>query len=98
MGHPGPNVDDLRSFHELSPFGTQELAAVVVDQLRFTCAPAVQAIQGFLYRKRDRIGGHGLNDKAVTQAIELSQNKYCSVAATVRGVAEITYDYEIVAE
>ncbi len=27
-----------------------------------------------------------------------SQEKYCSVAATVRGVARITYDYEIVTE
>ena len=45
-----------------------------------------------------RLGGQGLTDKAVSQAIQLSQDKYCSVAATVRGVAEITYDYEIVLE
>jgi putative redox protein len=45
-----------------------------------------------------RLGGQGLTEKAVSQAIRLSQDKYCSVAATVRGVAEITYDYEIVAE
>ena len=45
-----------------------------------------------------RLGGEGLTEKAVSQAIRLSQDKYCSVAATVRGVAEITYDYEIVAE
>ena len=45
-----------------------------------------------------RLGGQGLTDKAVSQAIQLSQDKYCSVAATVRGVAEITYDYEIVQE
>ena len=45
-----------------------------------------------------RLGGHGLTDKAVAQAIQLSQEKYCSVAATVRGVATITYDYEIVPE
>ena len=43
-----------------------------------------------------RFGGQGLTDKAVTQAIQLSQDKYCSVSATVRGVAEITYDFEIV--
>jgi putative redox protein len=51
------------------------------------------------YRKINvhyRLGGQGLTDKAVTQAIQLSQDKYCSVTATVRGVAEITYDYEIV--
>ena len=52
------------------------------------------------YRKihvRYRVGGEGLTDKAVSQAISLSQEKYCSVAATVRGVAQITTEYEIVA-
>jgi putative redox protein len=52
------------------------------------------------YRKihvRYRIGGEGLTDKAVAQAINLSQEKYCSVSATVRGVAQITTEYEIVA-
>ena len=40
--------------------------------------------------------GEGLSEKAVRDAIELSEEKYCSVAATVRGKAEITYEYEIV--
>ncbi len=39
--------------------------------------------------------GSGLTDKAVQQAIELSEEKYCSVAATLRGSAAITYSYEI---
>jgi putative redox protein len=43
-----------------------------------------------------RLGGEGLTPKAVEQAITLSQEKYCSVAATVRGVAQITTEYEIV--
>jgi putative redox protein len=42
-----------------------------------------------------RLAGEGLTDKAVSQAIELSQEKYCSVAATVRGVASITTDFTI---
>ena len=42
--------------------------------------------------------GRGLREKAVQDAIALSEEKYCSVAATVRGVAEITYDYAIVEE
>jgi len=53
------------------------------------------------YRKihvKYRLGGDGLTDKAVAQAIDLSQEKYCSVAATVRGVAQITTEYEILAE
>ena len=39
--------------------------------------------------------GEKLNEKNVEQAIALSEEKYCSVAATVRGVAEITTSYEI---
>jgi putative redox protein len=37
-----------------------------------------------------------LEDKAVRDAIELSQSKYCSVAAMLRKTAEITYRFEIV--
>jgi putative redox protein len=51
------------------------------------------------YRKihvKYRLGGKDLNAKAVEQAIRLSQDKYCSVASTVRGVAQITTEYEIV--
>jgi putative redox protein len=44
------------------------------------------------------VRGKGLREKAVQSAIELSEQKYCSVAATVRGVAEVTYDYTIVEE
>jgi len=36
-----------------------------------------------------------LDDKAVRDAIELSQNKYCSVAAMLGKTAKITYRYEI---
>ena len=36
-----------------------------------------------------------LDEKAVRDAIELSQNKYCSVAATLRKTAEITYRFQI---
>jgi putative redox protein len=44
-----------------------------------------------------KLSGAGLTEKAVAQAIELSEGKYCSVAATVRGVAEVTTSFEIVA-
>ncbi|MGD9017148.1 MAG: OsmC family protein [Desulfobacterales bacterium] len=44
-----------------------------------------------------RIRGNGLTEKAVSQAISLSEEKYCSVAATVRGVAQITTSFEILA-
>ncbi len=42
-----------------------------------------------------RLSGRELTEKAVEQAIQLSEEKYCSVAATLRGVAEITTGYEI---
>lgn len=42
-----------------------------------------------------RLSGKDLTEKAVAQAISLSEQKYCSVAATVRGVAKITTSFEI---
>jgi len=50
------------------------------------------------YRKihlRYRIQGKGLTGKAVERAIRLSEEKYCSVAATVRGTAEIITEFVI---
>ena len=44
-----------------------------------------------------RLSGEGLTEKAVAKAIKLSEEKYCSVAATVRGVAEIKTEFEIMA-
>lgn len=43
------------------------------------------------------LSGEGLTEKGVAQAIQLSHEKYCSVAATVRGVARITTEFEIIA-
>jgi len=37
--------------------------------------------------------GDGLEGKDVEKAIELSEGKYCSVAATLKGKAEITWDF-----
>jgi putative redox protein len=42
------------------------------------------------------VRGQGISEKAVQQAVELAEEKYCSVAATIRGVAEITSSYQIV--
>ena len=47
---------------------------------------------------RHIVRGHNLSEKAVAQAIELSEQKYCSVAATLRPAAEIVSSYEIVTE
>jgi len=42
-----------------------------------------------------RLAGKGLTNRDAEQAIKLSQDKYCSVAATIRGMAEITWEYVI---
>ena len=47
---------------------------------------------------RHVVRGHNVSEKAVRQAIELSEEKYCSVAATLRPAAEIISSYEIVEE
>ena len=44
------------------------------------------------------VSGRGVAPEAVARAIELSDTKYCSVAATLRGSAEIVTSYEIVEE
>jgi len=41
------------------------------------------------------VKGEGLIEKNVAQAIELSEEKYCSVAATLRGEAEIITSFQI---
>jgi putative redox protein len=40
--------------------------------------------------------GESLSENAVKQAIELSDSRYCSVAATLRPTAEISVTFEVV--
>jgi putative redox protein len=42
------------------------------------------------------VQGHNVSEQSVAQAIELSDTKYCSVAATVRPTAKITTSFEII--
>ena len=42
------------------------------------------------------VQGRNVLEKALADAIELSDTKYCSVAATVRPTAEITTSYQII--
>lgn len=44
------------------------------------------------------ITGHNISELAVQQAVELSNTKYCSVAATLRPTAEISVTYEIISD
>jgi putative redox protein len=70
----------------------QELASleVVVSGERATEPPTVWVKLEIVYKLRGQ-----LDEKAVRDAIELSENKYCSVAAMLRKTAPITFRYEI---
>lgn len=48
------------------------------------------------FRVNHIVHGRSVSEKAVADAIKLSDEKYCSVAATVRPTAKITTGYEIV--
>ncbi len=42
------------------------------------------------------VEGGSLDANKVAQAITLSEEKYCSVAATIRGVAKLSHSFEII--
>lgn len=44
------------------------------------------------------VTGRNLDPAKVERAIKLSEEKYCSVAATIRGVAKITNSFEVLQE
>lgn len=44
---------------------------------------------------RHIVRGHGVSEAAVARAVQLSTEKYCSVAATLRPTAEIVSTWEI---
>ena len=45
---------------------------------------------------RHIVRGHNVSERAVASAVELSETKYCSVAATLRPGVEIVTSYEII--
>lgn len=49
-----------------------------------------------LMRVHHVVTGHNVSPKSVAQAVELSETKYCSVAATLRPTAEILSTFEII--
>jgi len=42
------------------------------------------------------VTGRSVSERSVAQAIELSKQKYCSVAATLRPTTEIVFSFEII--
>src|SRR5271170_5451279 len=67
-----------------------ERLEVVVSGERATEPPAVWTKLELVYRLYGK-----LDEKAVSHTIELSESKYCSVAAMLRKTAPITFRYEI---
>jgi putative redox protein len=67
-----------------------ESLEVVISGERAADPPTVWTRLEILYRLRG-----ALDDKAVRDTIELSETKYCSVAAMLRKTAAITFRYEI---
>ncbi len=43
-----------------------------------------------------KVSGTNLTEKAVAQAIELAESKYCSVTASLRATVQISTDFEII--
>ncbi len=67
-----------------------ESLEVLVSGERAAEPPMVWTRLEVLYRLRG-----ALDEKAVRDAIDLSETKYCSVAATLRKTAPISFRYEI---
>jgi putative redox protein len=67
-----------------------EKLEIIVSGERATEPPSVWTKLEVFYR----LWG-ALDDKAVKDSIELSENKYCSVAAMLKKTAELSYRYEI---
>jgi putative redox protein len=70
-----------------------------LESLEISASAEQEADPPWTFRKIHltyRLKGEGLTEKNVEQAIQLSEEKYCSVAATLRGKAEITYSYELI--
>jgi putative redox protein len=45
-----------------------------------------------------RIKGKGITEQAAKRAIELSEEKYCSVSASLRGHVDIDFEFDILSE
>jgi len=67
-----------------------ESLEVICSGERATEPPTVWTNLEILYRLRGQ-----LDDAAVKHAIELSEEKYCSVSATLRKTAALSWRYEI---
>jgi len=72
-----------------------------IDSMKITTTGEQDADPPWTFRKihlKCRLSGAGLTKKAVEQAIQLAEEKYCSVAATLRATVKITTEFQIIRE
>ena len=74
-----------------------EMLEVSVSGERATSPPQVWTTMQVVFRVRGRSESGGpIDEKAVADAVRLSEEKYCSVAAMLRKTAALTMRYEII--
>jgi putative redox protein len=72
-----------------------------LDMLEIRVAGEQNADPPWMYSKIQlsyRIKGEGITEQAAKRAIELSEEKYCSVSASLKGNVDICFDFEILTE
>jgi putative redox protein len=72
-----------------------------INSMEITITGEQDADPPWTFRKihlKCRLSGAGLTAKAVEQAVQLAEEKYCSVAATLRATVEITTEFQIIRE
>ena len=105
MAHPnGVNASDLLPL-SLIGCSSHDVVAILKKQRQQVKDLAVSAESTrdpdppWTFRKihvRYKVSGHGLDRDKVAKAIDLAEEKYCGVFATLRSAVEITSDFEIV--
>jgi putative redox protein len=70
-----------------------------IDSMEITTTGEQDVDPPWTFRKihlKCRLSGAGLTEKAVEQAVQLAEEKYCSIAATLRATVEITTEFQII--
>jgi len=105
MDHPnGVNASDLLPL-SLIGCSSYDVIAILEKQKQNVMDLAVTAESTrdpnppWIFRKirvHYKVSGHGLLEAKVSKAIELAEEKYCGVFATLKEAVEITSDFEII--
>jgi putative redox protein len=105
MDHPnGVNASDLLPL-SLIGCSSYDVVAILEKQRQQVRDLAVSAESTrdpdppWAYRKihiHYKVSGRGLDREKVAKAIELAEEKYCGVFATLRNAVEITSDFELI--